>query len=262
MGNNPEGTTATKIFHFSVGGKGFENLVLVTDPKHVLYEKERVELPICEEMVLSIAEDGVLVPAIARKVGDVFEIMAGRQRYKNAVEAKRRYPDKKITIPIRPMSLKDYQALKASAIENAQRIQDSIVSRGEKCARMIESGYEESEICGIYGVEFSTIKNWVTVSESHGAVKDAVISGAISETTALKISRKPFDSQAELVAAEAEKGRKKPGRQKGDNRKRIRITATEKDGGGYDLKISKCTDLELATIQEAIDAQIDIRKAS
>lgn len=260
MGNNPKGTTSTKLFHFEVGKPGIENLKLITDPSHILYEKERVELPVCDEMAESIAEEGILVPLIARKVGDVFEIMAGRQRYKNAAEAKRRYPEKKIMIPVRPMSLKDYRALKASAIENAQRIQDSIVSRGEKCERMVQSGYEKEDICSIYGVEWATIKNWMTVASGHQSVKDAVAAGAISETAALQISRKPIDEQSALVEKAAAKGRQRPGRKKGDNRKRIRITAIESDAGGYEVQISKCNLVELKTAMEAIDAEIERRE--
>ena len=69
-----------------------------------------------------------------------------------------------------------------------------------------------------------------------------------------------MEDQPALVEKEALKGRQKPGRKKGDNRKRIRITAIESDTGGYEVQISKCSLVELKTAMEAIDAEIERRE--
>lgn len=251
MGNNPEGATSTKIFFLEVGGPGFEKLKLITEPSHILYEEDRISLPIDDRMVEEVAnpEIGIINPLTVRKMPDgTLEIISGRQRFKWAVEAKRRHSDSKIKIPFRIMSLRDYNSLKASAIENAHRKEDSIVSRGEKARRMVESGFEQSEICDLYGVEWRTIQNWMSVSTASDAVREAVITNKISETTAVKIARKPIDKQIKFVEKETQKGRQKPGRKKGDNRRRIRITATAKESGGFEIATSKWDGAELKSI--------------
>ena len=62
-------------------------LTIVIDPKHPLYD-ERARAPIDEVMVASIMHYGVGEPVVCRRNGNLIEVIDGRQRVKNAIEAK------------------------------------------------------------------------------------------------------------------------------------------------------------------------------
>lgn len=253
-------TTKGNIFWFDADDP---RLVVITDRSHKLYDR-RVDLPIDESMVESIADPniGMLEPIIIRKVGEEYQVVDGRQRVRAAREASKRYPDRKVRIPAIPRTIREYDAAKHATIANVQRTEDSPVIRGLNAKRMIEMGADQEELCSMFGVEWSTIQLWIRVSEkATEQVQDALSAGKITLTSALAISKKPKEKQLSALDKEFSKGKKKPGPKKGEpKRKKIRIVATEKDGGGFSVDVSKCTDTELVEIVNELTATISVER--
>lgn len=255
-----KGTSKSSFFRFDPGD---ERLLVITDPCHRLYDK-RVELPINEAMVESIAREGILQPIKVRKVGDFYEVVIGRQRVRAAREAARRYPDKKIAIPAIPATLTDIEALAHATIENVQRVDDPPSIRGFNAARLRERGYSDEELERFYGVTIKTIEDWIAFSEAAcEEVKKAVDSGKVSYTEARKISRRPLEKQSTIVERAASTPRPRPGPTKGaKRRRRVVIFAYEREEGGFEIKVdSKCRLDELGAIIEAMDAELEEWKA-
>jgi ParB family chromosome partitioning protein len=253
MGNAPEGATSTKAYSLEVGTPGFDQFWLADDPGHILYNEERLSLPLNPAMIESIADQGVIEPIICRRVNGRLEIIAGAQRYKNAVAAKEKYPDRRIFVPFLTRTIEDHRALQTMVVENEQRTGESIVSRGKMAARMQEKGYPEADICTLYNRAWPTIERWILVAQASDAVKSAVVDGRISETAAMAIARKPIKRQASLVEKEAAKGRQKPGRKRrGSTGERTSVTVTRGDGGGFSLRIKNCSDDALRFLHEQV----------
>jgi ParB family transcriptional regulator, chromosome partitioning protein len=235
-----------------------ERLVVITDPSHRLYDK-RVEIPINEGMVESIASEGILSPVKIRKVGDNYEVVFGRQRVRCAREAKRRYPDRKILIPTIPVTLNEVEALLHATIENVQRVDDPPSIRGFNAARLREKGYTDQELERAYGVKIGTIEDWISFYEcASEPVREAADDGRISYTKAREISRKATDKQAEAVEKALATPRPRPGPKKGVKRRRkIVINAYEREEGGFDVEVvSKCRHDELGCIIEKLDERL------
>jgi ParB family chromosome partitioning protein len=253
-----KGTSKTSVFRFDPDD---ERLVLITDPTHRLYDK-RVELPLNEAMVESIAREGVLQPIKIRKAGDTYEVVFGRQRVRAAREAAKRYPDRKIVIPAIPATLNDIEALVHATIENVQRTDDPPSIRGFNAARLRDRGYSDEELEAMFGVTIGTINDWISFSESAtDEVKRAVDAGEITYTQARKISRKKLDKQVEALASEIRDEKPRPGQKKGQKKlPTLRIVASvEREGvdvvEGIDVKISGLKtigDTELILITERI----------
>jgi ParB family transcriptional regulator, chromosome partitioning protein len=251
-----KGASKSSFYRFSTDD---ERLVVITDPSHRLYDK-RVEIPINEGMVESIASEGILSPVKVRKVGDNYEVVFGRQRVRCAREAARRYPDRKILIPAIPATLNEVEALLHATIENVQRVDDPPSVRGFNAARLREKGYTDEELERAYGVKIGTIDDWIAFYElASEPVREAADDGKISYTKAREISRKPFDKQAQAVEKALETPRPRPGPKKGQKRRRrIVITAYECEEGGFDVQVdSKCRLDEFGAILESLDSEFE-----
>jgi len=211
------------------------NLKLITSEKHPLYDK-RVEKPIDESMVLSIMEYGVKEPVIVWKdpeTGDVC-VVAGRQRVKNNIEANKRLKKrgempKDIKAIVERGDPKKLMAI--MAIENEGRTANTPQERAELAERMLEAGYTEDALAIVFHCSKSTVKNYISLLETTGAVRKAVSSGRIDPTDGYKLSKlPPAEQNAKLEeilkangdnhAIETEGGKKKKKRRK--NAKKIR----------------------------------------
>lgn len=253
-----KGASKTAIFFFNADD---DRLRVITDKQHILYDR-RVELPLEDSMVESIAEIGVLHPIEVRKVGDNYEVIDGRRRVLHAREAQRRYPDRKIAIPVRPVTRRDSEAARDATVSNAQRRDSSPVTRGEEAIRLMESfGWGQDDVCRFFGAGWSSIQSWIKVArDSADSVKEALENDRITLTKAIQISRhKPELQDAALEKAIEKGGRQKPGPKPGPRKRRITVVATrdpESDVGDIDIAISKCTADELRAIVTRIERQI------
>lgn len=262
MGSIPN-TSATKMFFFDAFDA---RLKVITDPKHILYDR-RVELPIDDALVASIAEIGVLQPVEVRKVGDNYEVIDGRRRVLHAREAQRIYPDKKISIPVRPVTRRDAEAARDATVSNAQRRDSSPVTKGEEAIRLMESfGYSQDDVCRFFGAGWPAISSWIGVAKKASEqVRQALENGEITLTKAIQISRhKPEFQEANLEKAIESGGRQKPGPKPGRRQHKIRIVATRDSEGCADdlsVSVSKCTTDELRVVIAVLEREIQKMEA-
>jgi ParB family chromosome partitioning protein len=204
-------TTKGNIFFIAADDS---RLVVITNKSHKLYD-DRIDLPLNEAMIKSIENPtvGILEPIIVRKVNDSYEVIDGRQRVRCAREAQRRNPALKIRIPFIIRTSKDSEAAAFATITNVQRTEDNPVLKGKNASRLLEMGHSKDDIVSIFGVQWSTIDGWIKISDAPAVVQEALESGQISTTQAVKVSRNRDIDEALENAKKIGKG--KPGRKKG-----------------------------------------------
>lgn len=187
-----------------------KDLQLVTDPDHPLFDP-RVNLPIDEHMVANIMANGVLQPVIIRKnpeTGET-EVVAGRQRVKNTIEANKRLAKsgyETIKIPCRLRREDDVGLMGIMASENEARRATSPMQRAKLVQRMIAAGRTEAEVGVQLCVSVTTIKNLTALLDCTADVKKAVDGGKLKITEAYKLSKLEPDAQRETVAKMIEAG--------------------------------------------------------
>ncbi len=179
-------------------------LVLVFDKKHPLYD-DRVHLPIDEGMVASIIAKGVIQPIIVRKNGTQYEVSAGRQRTKNAVEANKRIVAEGGTprkVPIIIRNENDSSASSTNSITNYAVQQDDVITRAEKAndARM-RFGKSDAELAVDFHVTVNTIQTWAKLDELTEVVRKAIRENNISFTVAVdNLCDVPREEQFEVLS--------------------------------------------------------------
>jgi len=180
-----------------------EKLKIIDDPKHPLYDK-RVNRPIDEGMVASIMQFGVKEPIIVWKdpeTGDVC-VVAGRQRVKNNIEANKRLKKagdlpKDIKAVIERGDPKNLMLI--AALENEGRSANTPEERADITSRMLEAGHSEDTIAVVLHCSKSTVKNYIALLETTGAVRKAVASGRVDPTVAYKLAKlHPSEQNAKL----------------------------------------------------------------
>lgn len=186
-----------------------EMLKLVTDKSHPLYD-ERVNLPIDENMVLNIMYQGVIEPVVVRKnreTGDT-EVVAGRQRVKNAVEANARLRAKgcePIRIPGTVRAGSDADMAGVMVSENEIRRADTPMGRAEKMQQLLKFGKDEAALAVIFGCTAQTVKSSLALLECCATVRNAIEAGKINLGHARALAKLEPAAQreklAELVAA-------------------------------------------------------------
>lgn len=186
-----------------------EKLVLVTDPKHPLYDK-RVHLPVREKMVLNIMHQGVLQAILITKdpeSGEV-QVVAGRQRVKAAREANRRLREKgcePVLVPamVRSAKADDRAATMAGVMvsENEIREDDTPLGRAEKMAQLRGYGRSEDSLAVLFGCTPQTVRNTLALLECPQVVREAVESGKVNVGHALALSKLDPAEQREKVKA-------------------------------------------------------------
>jgi ParB-like chromosome segregation protein Spo0J len=234
-----------------------------TDDSHPLCNKERNELPLDKDQLRNVMRFGILEPVLVRKNGPRFEVEAGRQRVKYAREANRLLKDmpkeelianklktEPILVPVMaPRRDDDTEALQVMAIENSNRVDDSVMGQARMAKRLIDRGQGEADLMVVFGKSRSHVKNLLTLAELDDRVQKAVGGEKLAYTAALELKDLTRDEQwakaQELIAAgggvtEAKRQRKvrkaKKNGSNGDDTfgKRVPVTtlrkiATDKD---------------------------------
>lgn len=196
-------------------------LVIVTDPKHPLYD-ERHALPVSEPMVLNIMHQGVIEPVVITKDPETGQVLVvdGRQRVKCAIEANRRLKAKGCE-PVQVMGVPrrgDGAALAGVMVStNEIRQDDTPMNRAKKMARLIEMGRTEADLALLFGCSGATVKNCLALLDCSAPVRKAVETGALPVTAAYKMSKLDPEVQkttldSMLTAAGDEKSKRKRGK--------------------------------------------------
>lgn len=165
-----------------------ENLTIITDPKHPLYDP-RVELPVSDDMVNSILSKGVIEPVIARKNGDTIEVTDGRQRTRCAIEANKRLRAEgapTIQVPVILRRESDAEAFETSVVLNEIRRNDDVLTKAAKAGRLSSFGQSDAQIAVAFGVTVVTVRNWLKLLDLAPVVQKAVKSGQLGAIEAVK----------------------------------------------------------------------------
>jgi ParB family chromosome partitioning protein len=175
-----------------------ENLVLVTDKNHPLYD-ERVNWPVDDAMVNNIMWRGVIEPIGVRKNGETLEVVYGRRRVKAACEANLRLRSQGkdlIRIKCEIVRGEDKDLFGVLSSENEHRRDDSPLAKARKAQRMADLGASEQEICLAFGITSQTLRNWQAMLDLSAPVKNAIERGEIKATAALGLAKLPAEEQA------------------------------------------------------------------
>jgi len=188
-------------------------------PEHQLWD-ERIKLALDEAMVLNIMALGVREPivVVVQGKGDsrVAAVVDGRRRVRHAREANRRLIAKgepPLQVPViaeKGMSEQEQTLLSASL--NEIRLDDPVMTKAAKAARMKARGSSFAEIALAFGVTYQTITLWVNINSLTDTVKRAISDGVITPTAAGQLAGLGPEEQkaalAELLAESASSGEK------------------------------------------------------
>ncbi len=230
-----------------------EDLVLVTDEKHPLYD-ERVNLPVDESLVLNImfapdgTPQGVLEPINAARnteTGKV-EVIDGRQRVKAAREANKRLKKKglePVWVPCMLKRVNAYTSMGMLISSNEHRQDDSPLGKAKKAARYIALGRDEAEIATLFGISAASVKNMLGLLDAPAAVRNAVEAGKISTSDGYKLAKLEPEEAKKKVAELVEHAPRAAGKKRNANAKKAREIVS----GKVEPKISKKAEDAVAT---------------
>lgn len=128
-----------------------------------------------DELRESIKTYGVIQPVIVRKMGKVYEIVAGERRWKASKEAGLK------SIPCIVKDIEDFEATKLSLIENLQREDLNPVEEANAFKDLMDQyKLTQEEIAKIVGKSRSYIANSIRLLNLDDEVKDYLSKGEIS----------------------------------------------------------------------------------
>ncbi len=192
--------TKTRISGASIPSADPDDLTIVEDPAHLLYD-DRVHLALQEPLVLNIMTHGVLDPVQVVRDGDDLLVCDGRQRVKNAREANRRLKAQG-SLPVRvPYLCKRGTNEKILGVMASSflRTEDSAVSRAKKMLKHVEIGRTTDEIAVDFGCSAKTVKTTLALLDCTPTVLKAVDAGLPVEA-ARTLAKLPRAQQAAALA--------------------------------------------------------------
>lgn len=137
-----------------------EELVLIEDPKHPLYDA-RVKLPLKPEFIANIAAIGVVEPVIVRRIDGKPVVIDGRQRVRAArvvnVRA-RKNCETTLKVPVVVRNGDEADAYTVTVSLNEQRQDDPKREKIAKAQRLSQLGRSEGDIALAMGVSVPTVK--------------------------------------------------------------------------------------------------------
>ena len=184
-------------------------LHLVTDEAHPLFDA-RVHLPLRESMVRNVMAYGVRQPVSIVKDPEtgLVCVVAGRQRVKHAREANKRLRERgeePIMVPAWAQRDAVESLADVSALENAQREDETPLGRADKMRRLMARGRTEEQLGIIFGCTVATVRSTLSMLDCTADVRNAIEAGKITVTHAAKLAKMAPAEQrtkvAELVAA-------------------------------------------------------------
>lgn len=179
-------------------------LIPEDDPDHPLHDPDRLRAPVDPALIASVLDRGVIVPVVVRLNGrdpagyPVVEVVDGRQRVR-AVRAanKQRGGGEPILVPTIRRIGTDADAMAEMIVTNEIRRGDPLLVRARKAKRLVDLT-AVGVAARAFGVKAKTIKGWLALLDTDGAVQRAVELGDMSVETAAELA--PL-SRAEQRAA-------------------------------------------------------------
>lgn len=157
-----------------------------------------------EALVLNIMAHGVQVPALVTKYGEQVLIVDGRQRWKAAMEANRRFTAEgkvPMTFPVLTKKGTESDLFGILVLTNELRYEDSTLVKAEKACKLLRLRPDDYAYAAVtFGVTERTIKNWEAMMTLTPAVKSAINAGKVPSTAALKLAKLTPTEQREQIA--------------------------------------------------------------
>jgi ParB family chromosome partitioning protein len=136
-----------------------------------------------KDLVSSIQEHGIIEPIVVAKTPAGYQIIAGERRWRAAKQAGMS------TVPVIVKETTSKGMLEMAIVENVQREDLNPIERAQAFQRLIEEfGLPLSEIAKRIGKSESYASNTIRLLALPDAIKDGLISGAISEGHARAIA--------------------------------------------------------------------------
>lgn len=193
-----------------------DRFVIVNDKDSPLYD-ERLELPVSEEMALSLAREGQLQAGKVRKNGPKLEILDGRQRFRASLLANQWIREQHERVAFRAGRLLEFkfEVVRPEDEQDAIRkmiaanlhIEDTPMVRAKRIARALKWGITEEEVRVNYGFKSpSSITNILALLDCAPAVQKAVDAGELPESVARRFRDLEHTKQKELLEEMRAKG--------------------------------------------------------
>jgi ParB family chromosome partitioning protein len=183
------------------------DILIIEDTDHPLYDLTRTTLPVDEAMVLNIMVYGVIEAINGRKNAEgKVEVIDGRRRVKAAREANRRLAAEGKELIRVPVVLKhgDPNRLYGVMISaNEHRLDDTVLAKARKAARHFDMGATTEEVANSFGVSTTTLDNWQKLLLVKPALLEEVEKGNVSAHQAIKAVGNPKAQESLVKSAKA-----------------------------------------------------------
>lgn len=174
-----------------------KNAVLIDISKlspNPLQPRGQILLDTIDELIQSIKIHGVLEPLVIAETPAGMQIIAGERRWRAAVEAGLKQ------VPCVVKKTTPQGMLEMAIVENVQRTNLNPIERANAYSRLFEEfGLAMQEIANRIGKSESYVSNTLRLLLMPDAVKDGLVSGAISEGHARALAG--LDSAQDIVDA-------------------------------------------------------------
>ena len=158
-----------------------DNLTIVEDPSHPLYDPRGLEPP-DEDLVASIRLHGVDKAVKAIKDGGDILVVDGRRRTVAAREAKKLNRKEGGPAPMVKVELvngDDRSAVTRMILGNFRPKDESVMEKAGKALVLANLNIPHDEIGAAFGVSAGTIKNWLAALSLHPTVQKALDAGRV-----------------------------------------------------------------------------------
>lgn len=167
-------------------------------PEHVLWTPEAPNLVIDEEMVNSIDTFAVKEPIGVRKDGDDLQVVKGRHRTINAVEANKRRKargEQPRLVPVVIVKGEDRDMLLEVQIENSCRVDRSPMDRAREAKRLLDNHVGEATAARSMGLSAVEFDQHLKLFDLATPLQQAVHKRQLSLSAAVKLAKLPREAQ-------------------------------------------------------------------
>lgn len=180
---------------------------------HPLYD-ERVLLELDAPLVKNIMVYGVQLPVIVRQEGGTFYVVDGRQRVRASRAANaefRRAGEHIIHVPCRLSQGDDNRVQGIMISTNEHRRNDDILGKARKAAQRMDQCGDINQVAVDFGRSTKTIRNWLSLAKADPRIHAAIMTGTISSSAGVEISRRPRAEQRDLLDTTVRASQATPG---------------------------------------------------
>lgn len=185
-----------------------EQLHIVTDPKHNLYDKEAIERPVTEEKIANMERLGQLTPILVWLDGKDPKghpnvlVVNGRQRLKTIreINKRRKKAGNKELLPIFAVPYKGDDPEEAMYAANSIHDEDDTITKAKKVKRFIDGGHTENDALVVFGFTRQTFSNMKALMEkATPTLQKAVANGKVTAFASYALAKLPAEKQDEFV---------------------------------------------------------------